>query len=261
MRIPCAYANWKMNKTLHEALDFIYQFVPALFSEIEEGSIGVTIFPPAPFIWPMRLELGESSPIFIGAQNIYSEKEGAFTGELSGNILRSAGASHVLVGHSERRHVFGEDNATVAKKLQRVLRDRLIPVLCVGEQLRERESGRAKDIVEEQLGTAWEGQEVTGGGLIAYEPVWAIGTGKNAEPRDAQEMAEFIREWVARFFTPETAATIRILYGGSVSPDNIIHYAKLPDIDGSLVGGASLDTKGFLEIAKAIAKAGPGGQG
>lgn len=259
MRIPCAYANWKMNKTLFEALDFVYKFVPGLFSEIKEGSIGVTIFPPAPFIWPMRQELGESSPIFIGAQNIHAEKEGAFTGELSGSIIRSAGATHVLIGHSERRNIFGEDNAMIAKKLGRALRDRIIPILCVGENLRERESGKAKEIVEEQLAMAWEGQEVTGGALIAYEPVWAIGTGKNAEPKDAQAMAEFVRDWVARYFTPETAGTMRILYGGSVSPENISNYAKLPDIDGALVGGASLDTKAFLEIAKAIAKAGPGG--
>lgn len=259
MRIPCAYANWKMNKTLNEALDFVYEFIPALFSDIKEGSVGVSIFPPAPYIYPMRQELGEDSPIFIGAQNIYYEKEGAYTGEMSGNILRSAGASHVLVGHSERRHIMGEDNKTVGRKLAWILRERLIPVLCVGEQLRDREAGKAKDVVEEQLAVAWEGQEVTGGALIAYEPVWAIGTGKNAEPRDAQEMADFIRSWTARFFTPETAATIRILYGGSVSPENISQYARLPDIDGALVGGASLDTKQFLEIAKAIAETGPGG--
>jgi triosephosphate isomerase (TIM) len=253
MRIPCAYANWKMYKTVGEALEFVYKFVPSLFRTVKEGSLGVAIFPPAPYIWPMRQELGEQSPVFIGGQDLYTEKEGAFTGAISGQILRSAGASHVLVGHSERRHVMGEDNAFVAKKLKRALADRLIPVLCVGEQLRDRESGHAKDLVAEQLSTAWEGHEVTGGALIAYEPVWAIGTGKSAEPGDAETMCKFIRGWMAERFTPETAASVRILYGGSVSPDNIASYAKLPDLDGALVGGASLDPEKFLAISKAIA--------
>jgi triosephosphate isomerase (TIM) len=253
MRIPCAYANWKMYKTVGEALEFVYKFVPALFRTVKEGSLGVAIFPPAPYIWPIRQELGDESPVFIGGQDLYTEKEGAFTGAVSGQILRSAGASHVLVGHSERRHVMGEDNAFVAKKLKRALADRLIPVLCVGELLRDRESGHAKDIVAEQLSTAWEGHEVTGGALIAYEPVWAIGTGKSAEPGDAETMCKFIRSWVAERFTPETAASVRILYGGSVSPENISSYAKLPNLDGALVGGASLDPDKFLAIAKAIA--------
>jgi triosephosphate isomerase (TIM) len=253
MRIPCAYANWKMYKSVGEALEFVYKFVPALFRTVKEGSLGVAIFPPAPYIWPMRQELGEQSPVFIGGQDLYTEKEGAFTGAVSGQILRSAGASHVLVGHSERRHIMGEDNAFVAKKLKRALADRLIPVLCVGEQLRDRESGHAKDIVAEQLSTAWEGHEVTGGALIAYEPVWAIGTGKSAEPGDAETMCKFIRGWMAERFTPETAASVRILYGGSVSPENIASYAKLPDLDGALVGGASLDPDKFLAISKAIA--------
>jgi len=260
MRVPCAYANWKMNKTLPEALEFIYEFVPALFREVKEDAVGVAIFPPAPYIHPIREELGDDSPVFIGAQDVYPEKDGAFTGELSGQILRSAGATHVIVGHSERRHIIGEDNAMVARKLARALRDRLIPVLCVGEQLRDREAGRANETVEEQLETAWTGHEVTGGALIAYEPVWAIGTGRNAEPRDAQEMCSRIRAWIAKHFTPETAAATRILYGGSVTADNIAHYVKLPDVDGALVGGASLDPKEFLGIARAIAARRQGGK-
>ncbi len=261
MRIPCAYANWKMHKTLKEALEFIYEFVPALFREVKEGSIGVTVFPPAPYIWPIRKDLGDDSPVFIGGQDLYVEKEGAFTGEISGHILRSAGATHVLVGHSERRHIIGEDNSVIAMKLRRALSDRLIPVLCVGERLDERESGKTRDVVAHQLGTAWAGHEVTGGALIAYEPVWAIGTGKNAEPDDAQKMCSFIRSWMGGFFTNETAAAVRILYGGSISPENIGEYAKLPDVDGALVGGASLNPGGFLEIAKAIALSGAGGKG
>ncbi len=259
MRTPCAYANWKMHKTLPEALEFVYEFVPSLFSKVTENDVGVAIFPPAPYIWPIRNELGDESPIFIGAQDIYPEKEGAFTGELSGNILRSAGATHVLIGHSERRHVLGDNNEIVKKKLARALRDRLIPVLCVGEQLRDHEANRTVEVVKEQLESAWTGHEVTGGALIAYEPVWAIGTGKNAEPRDAQKMCSWIREWAANHFTPETAATIRILYGGSVNPDNISQYVQLPDVDGVLVGGASLDPKSFLEIARATASSGGGG--
>jgi len=256
MRIPCAYANWKMNKTLSEALDYIYKFVPAFFKDIDESSIGVSIFPPAPYIWPIRKELGDESPLFIGAQDIFHEKGGAFTGELSGAILRSAGASHVLIGHSERRHKLGENNDLVAKKLGRTLSERMVPVLCVGEQLRDREANRTKEVVEEQLSSAWTGHEVTGGAIIAYEPVWAIGTGKNAEPRDAQEMCSFIREWCARHFTPETAAAIRILYGGSVTPENIEHYVKLDDVDGALVGGASLNPDQFLKIAQKIVASG-----
>jgi triosephosphate isomerase len=259
MRIPCAYANWKMNKTLPEALEFIYEFVPAFFRDVKEGQIGVAVFPPAPYIWPLRKELGDDSPLFIGAQDIATEKEGAFTGEISGNILRSAGASHVIVGHSERRHKMGESNDVVAKKLDRSVRDRIIPVLCVGEELRDREADRTKTVVAEQLESAWTGHEVTGGALIAYEPVWAIGTGKSAEPRDAQEMCSFIRGWIAKHFTPETAAAIRILYGGSVNSENIGQYVRLDDVDGALVGGASLDPKEFLKIAKAIAASRKGG--
>lgn len=256
MRIPCAYANWKMNKSLKEALEFTYKFVPALFRNIKEGSLGVAIFPPFPYIWPMRKELGDDSPIFIGAQDLHQEKEGAFTGAVSGSILRSVGATHVLVGHSERRILMKEDNSIVAAKLKRAISDRLIPVLCVGEQLIDRESGRAQEVVESQLASAWEAHEVTGGALIAYEPVWAIGTGKNAEPGDAQAMCKWIRSWIAKRFTPETAAAIRIIYGGSVSPENISHYAKLPDVDGALVGGASLDPDKFLAISMAIASRG-----
>ncbi|MFH1675490.1 MAG: triose-phosphate isomerase [bacterium] len=259
MRIPCAYANWKMHKTLSEALEFIYKFVPAFFGKMDEKSVSVAIFPPSPYIWSMREELGDESPIFIGGQDIYTEPEGAFTGAVSGKILKSAGASHVLIGHSERRHVMGEDNATVAKKLAQALKVRLIPVLCVGETLRERETGKTKEIVQDQLSTAWEGHEVTGGALIAYEPVWAIGTGKNAEPGDAQEMCSWIRNRIASRFTKETAAAVRILYGGSVSSKNIAQYVKLPDVDGALVGGASLDADEFLQISRAIAESGKGG--
>lgn len=261
MRIPCAYANWKMHKSLSEALEFVYEFVPSMFRSVKEGTVSVAVFPPAPYIHPMRKELGDDSPIFIGAQDLYTEPEGAYTGAISGRILRSAGASHVIVGHSERRHTMGEDNTTVARKLSRALGDRLIPVLCVGEQLRDREAGRTKEVVGEQLAAAWEGHEVTGGAIIAYEPVWAIGTGKNAEPKDAQEMCSWIRRWMADRFTPETAAAVRILYGGSVSQENIAHYAKLPDVDGALVGGASLDAPKFLAVAKAIGTRGAGGAG
>jgi triosephosphate isomerase len=258
MRIPCAYANWKMYKSLPEALEFVYKFVPALFRSVKEGTVGATIFAPAPYIHPIRKELGDISPVFIGGQDLYTEKEGAFTGAISGQMLRSAGATHVLVGHSERRRLMGDDNVTVARKLKRALADRLVPVLCVGEKLDERDSGRAKDIVNEQLKSAWEGHEVTGGTLIAYEPVWAIGTGKNATPDDAEDMCKHIRGWMAQTFTPETAASIRILYGGSVTAENVSAYMKLPDVDGALVGGASLDPDKFLEIAKAIATRGGG---
>ncbi len=260
MRVPCAYGNWKMHKTLDEALDFVFKFVPALFSEVSEDSVGVTIFPPAPYIWPIRQELGDESPMFVGAQDLYTEKDGAFTGAISGNILRSAGATHVIVGHSERRRKMNDDNIMVARKLGRALRDRLIPVLCIGETNEEREAGRTRDIITEQLKTAWEGHEVTGGALIAYEPVWAIGTGKNAEPDEVQEMCEFIRSWIADFFTSETAVTVRILYGGSVTPANIETYVSLPDVDGALVGGASLDPDEFLAISRSIAKSIPGGK-
>jgi triosephosphate isomerase len=242
-----------MHKTLKEALEFVYKFVPALFSKVSEKSLGVAIFPPAPYIWPIRRELGDESPIFIGGQDLHTEKDGAFTGAISGAILRSAGASHVIVGHSERRRKFNEDNMMVSRKLSRALKDRLIPVLCIGETIEEREAGRTKDILIEQLKTAWEGHEVTGGALIAYEPVWAIGTGKNADPSDVQDMCTFIRSWLSDFFTAETAATVRILYGGSVEPANIADYAKLPDVDGALVGGASLDPDKFLAISLAIA--------
>jgi triosephosphate isomerase len=248
-----------MNKTLSEAMDYIYEFVPALFRDVDESSISVTIFAPSPFIHAMRSELGDESPMYIGAQDLHFEKDGAWTGETSGTQVRSAGATHVLVGHSERRTKCNEDNSTVGKKLTRALKDRLIPVLCVGEKLMDREAGKTRDVVAEQLGYAWEGLEVTGGAIIAYEPVWAIGTGKQAEPKDAQEMCGFIRNWIKERFTPETASAIRILYGGSITSSISKSYTNLPDVDGVLVGGASLDLNEFLAITRAFAAKVAGG--
>lgn len=247
MRKPIVAANWKMHKTLAEAREYCRRFrelVPRDFP------VELVIFPPFTALPAVREELS-GTPIRWGAQNAHPEPKGAFTGEVSLPMLLEYGVSYVIVGHSERRHIFGETDEFIAKKTRAVLGAGLSPILCVGERLEERRAGKAQEVVEGQLSAALEGippdeaQRI----VIAYEPVWAIGTGVPAHPEDAQEMAAHIRGWLrARY--GELADSIRIQYGGSVKPENAGEFLKLPDIDGALVGGASLDPDSFFAIAK-----------
>lgn len=247
MRRKIVAGNWKMNKDHREGA--------ALTSSLVEGIAGkevpcdIVIFPPFTAISSVAGAVGDSG-IAVGGQDIFYEDAGAFTGEISGGMLRALGCSHVLVGHSERRHVIGEGGETLAGKLRAALRAGLTPVFCVGEVLAEREAGRAAEVVETQVRevlTGLGGGEISGV-VIAYEPVWAIGTGKTATPRDASEMHAVIRETLQRIFDKGIACNTPILYGGSVKPDNAADLMSSPGVDGVLVGGASLEAQSFLEI-------------
>jgi triosephosphate isomerase len=192
------------------------------------------------------------TPIAVGAQDLHWEEGGAFTGEVSGAMLRDAGATMVIVGHSERRHVMGESNEIVARKLAAALRDALEPILCVGELLSERDAGQEKAVVEKQLSAAFHGvtADVAAGVVIAYEPVWAIGTGRTASPEDAESMHKSVRAWLAEHYGA-VADEVRILYGGSVKPDNADGLIRQDNVDGFLIGGASLDPASYIAIAEA----------
>jgi triosephosphate isomerase len=213
----------------------------------------LAVFPPF-FAVPSTAKALEGTPVVVGVQDIFWERAGAFTGEVSGEMAIEAGATHVIVGHSERRHIIGEDNDVIAKKLAAALGVGLTPVLCVGEQLSEREEGRAEPVVARQLDSAFGAVSRSDAGriVIAYEPVWAIGTGKTATPADAVAMHRFVRGRVSGRFDPSVAEELRILYGGSVKPSNAQSLLREPEIDGALVGGASLECDSFLQIADAV---------
>ncbi len=217
------------------------------------GGVEVLVCPPFTVLGEVTKILC-GSEIAVGGQNLYWEDKGAFTGEISGPMLRDLGLTYVIVGHSERRQFFGETDDTVRKRLMAAVRNGLRPILCVGETWEEREAGRTQDRIAAQLQGALSG---AGGALpglaVAYEPVWAIGTGRAASGADAQEVAAFIRRALGRLLGEEVAAATRILYGGSVKPDNIADFARQPDIDGALVGGASLDAGAFAAIVREFA--------
>ncbi len=243
--------NWKMYKGLEEAR--------ALAKAIAQGlppgtDPDVVIFPTFPCLTAViDAVAGSAHPIAVGAQNMHPEAEGAFTGEVSGPIIRSTGATYVILGHSERRHIFGESDQFVGKKVRAALDLGLTPVLCVGEKLEEREAGRTFEVVGRQLKAGLEGLDAAkiARVVIAYEPVWAIGTGKTATPQQGEEVHAKIRADVAKAASPAVADGMRILYGGSVKPANIAALLAQPDIDGALVGGASLEAASFLELCKA----------
>jgi triosephosphate isomerase len=215
------------------------------------AGVDLAIFPSFFCVRPLA-DVLEGTPVAVGAQDLYWETSGAFTGEVSGAMLKDAGASMVIVGHSERRHLLGETNEIVARKLDAALRDALTPILCVGELVAERDAGEQNAVVEKQLAAAFQGigAAVAARVVIAYEPVWAIGTGRTALPQDAQAMQAAIRAWLGNHYGA-SAQVMRILYGGSVKPDNAAGLATQPDVDGFLIGGASLDPASFVAIAEA----------
>jgi len=250
MRKMLIAGNWKMNKTVPESLELIRTLRGKLGSSCPAD---VVLFPSFTSLFSAADAL-RGSGIHLGAQNLSHLLQGAVTGEVSGVQLISVGCRYALVGHSERRKLFNEDDALIHLKLKTALSEGLYPILCVGETLEEREGGQTRDRVGKQLKAGLSGltpveiRKVT----LAYEPVWAIGTGKNAAPEQAQEIHDFIRGQIASQFTPETARDIRILYGGSVTPDNSPGLLAQPDIDGALVGGASLDADSFYAIISAV---------
>ncbi len=239
-------ANWKMYKTPNESTAFLTGFFPL----VRETTAAEIVLCPAMTCLPALADAARSKPVAIGAQNMHWKNEGAFTGETSPVMLQALGVTHVLIGHSERRQYFNETDTTVNLKLKAALAHSLIPIVCVGEKLEEREADLTRSVLELQTSIALEGIDPSAAAPIvfAYEPVWAIGTGRTATPEIADEAHKIIRAQIAKSLTPALAASIRILYGGSVKPDNAKSLCCLQDIDGALVGGASLDPKSFAEI-------------
>lgn len=240
--------NWKMNLRFSEAA--------ALVKRIGEGiegieGIDVLVAPPFTHLAPVRQTIGNAR-IFLAGQNMHWEMNGAFTGEISGRMLQDATCTHVILGHSERRLLFKETSEMVDFKVRAATFLGLIPIVCVGETLVERESNQTFDVIRAQLDASFRNfkadQLMRPSTILAYEPVWAIGTGQTATPDQAQEVHHFIREWIEKTFNTGTAAQVRILYGGSVKPDNIADLMSQPDIDGALVGGASLKADSFLQV-------------
>lgn len=248
MRHAVVMGNWKMNPRLNEAqtlLDSLYTSIP---QELQEHCV---IFPPSVYL-PMVKQYFKNSAIRWGAQNVYPKDSGAFTGEISTSMLADFDCGYVLVGHSERRNLFQESEKFVAEKFHHVKLHGMIPVLCVGETLKEREQGRTEEVLCQQLASvANYGNDCMLNCIIAYEPVWAIGTGATATPNQAQETHAFIRSLLKKF-SPKYAATLPIIYGGSVNEKNASALFAMPDVDGGLVGGASLNAQQFVDILKCI---------
>ncbi|GAB4341105.1 MAG: hypothetical protein Kow0099_17560 [Candidatus Abyssubacteria bacterium] len=247
--------NWKMHKLTGEAHDLATRLKAGL-ADLESPAI-VVLCPPFTALATVASAIAGSG-IRLGAQNMYWEEQGAFTGEVSPLMLKDIGCSHVILGHSERRHVFGEKDEDVNRKVHAALKASLTPIVCVGETEQEREKGKTESIIVKQIkkGLADLSREQMRNIVIAYEPVWAIGTGKNATPQQAQEVHELIRKLIAERFDETTASSIPILYGGSVKPSNADELLGQPDINGALVGGASLDADSFEKIVRAGAAAG-----
>jgi triosephosphate isomerase (TIM) len=250
-RKPIIAGNWKMYKTAAEALGLANELKNELVG-IRETDAEVVVCPPFTALYAVGTLL-QGSTIKVGAQNVHWEKEGAFTGEIAASMLTESGVQYVIVGHSERRQYFGETNDGVNKRAKAALANGIRPIVCVGETLAQRDAGQTEVVVRDHLagGLAGFAKDAMLDTVIAYEPVWAIGTGKTATPAQAQEVHAFIRELLAAMFGPPVADKVRIQYGGSVKPANAKELLGQPDIDGALVGGASLDAKGFADIVKA----------
>lgn len=251
MRRACVAGNWKMNKSVQEAVSLVKDLMPGL-DQVE--NVDSVICPPFTALAKVS-DLIKDSKIELGAQNLYWEEKGAYTGEISPGMVAEI-AEHVILGHSERRAYFHDTDATINKKVLAALEAGLKPILCVGETLEENEAGKTGEVVKRQILGALKDVSLDGFGqmMIAYEPVWAIGTGKAATADGAnQVIKEFIRDEVAALYTKDAADKVRILYGGSVKPENAREYFQQPDIDGALVGGASLKADAFIQITEAAA--------
>jgi len=263
-RRPLLAANWKQNQLWEDCERFVEGLrgrCPAYFDKEAETPIDLLLCPPFPYLTLLG-GLADEADLYIGAQDVSRFGGGAYTGEVSARMLADAGCDYVLVGHSERRHVLHESDDVVREKLGQCREAELVPVLCVGEPLSEREAGRAEAYALGQLDSAKGELEVheEGSLVVAYEPVWAIGTGRNAEPADAQQMAKAIRLWTEQALGKKAAAEMLILYGGSVKPENIASYFTQSDIDGALIGNASLKAESFSAMVEACTAAMKGGR-
>lgn len=248
MRKPVIAGNWKLYKTKTEALALIEELAPQVAGANNVEIVVAPVFTVLPSLVPATA----GTQIGLAGQDVYWEEEGAFTGEVSPRMLMDAGASYVIIGHSERRQYFGETDQTVNKKVKAALKGALVPIVCIGETLESREAGETFKVLERQVKGGLEGLTATQFApvIIAYEPVWAIGTGKTASDEQAQEAHAYIRGVVAELLGKDAAEKVRILYGGSVKPENIKGLMSCPDIDGALVGGASLKAATFAPIVK-----------
>jgi triosephosphate isomerase len=246
MRTPFIAANWKMYKTVHEAVAFIKEF-RKLADAVHD--VEIVVAPPFTALRPV-VEAAHASTIGVAGQNLHWEREGAFTGEVSGAMLKEAGAEYVIIGHSERRRLFGETDQTVNRKLLAAVTAQLTPIVCIGETLEERDANETLDVLDRQIKTGLDGlaSDQIAALVVAYEPVWAIGTGRNATPAQAGEAHAHIRGRLRQWFGGAAAEQCHVIYGGSVKPDNIRDLASIEDVDGALVGGASLDVRSFFEI-------------
>lgn len=250
MRIPVIAGNWKMNNTIEESLELV-RSLHAKLGDRQSSLVEIVVAPSFVALAKVATYLRENnSPIKAAAQDLFWEDSGAYTGATSGKMIRDAGAEYVIIGHSERRQYFGESDANVNKKVKAALHAELLPIVCVGETLSEREANQVEAVVARQLlaGLSDIDVEQLARLIIAYEPVWAIGTGKTASPQQAEEVHAFIRKTLREHFGVEVAAKMRILYGGSVKPDNSKELLSQDNIDGALVGGASLKAADFTGI-------------
>ena len=245
MRTPIIAGNWKMFKTAGEAVSFVNE----VKGKAEIAGVESVICAPFTAL-PALAEAVKGTSLKIGAQNMHWEESGAYTGEISGPMLQDLGVHYVIIGHSERRAYFAETDETVNKKVHAAFKYGITPIICVGEKLEEREAGQTKEVCRVQTEAALQGlsAEQAAQAVIAYEPIWAIGTGKSSTAEDANEVISYIRERVAAVFGQETADKIRIQYGGSVKPNNIREFMQQPDIDGALVGGASLEAASYIQL-------------
>lgn len=253
MRNKIAAGNWKMNLNLEQAQSLVSEVVNMVSDEYN-GAAQVIFAPSFPYLSAVHFMIKGQNRFHLSAQNIHQAENGAYTGEISATMLTSVGVSHCIIGHSERRQYFGEDNALLASKIDIALKHNLIPIYCIGETLEEREAGKVEEVLREQIenGSFHLSAEDFGKLILAYEPVWAIGTGKTASPEQAQEVHAFIRNLIATKYGKDVAENCSILYGGSVNAKNANELFSQPDIDGGLVGGASLKSREFTEIVKAL---------
>ena len=256
MRRKIVAGNWKMNTTYNEAMDLVAELKASLTEEVV-GETGVIITPPSLFLSDVVNELVDNPCIAVAAQNCHEKDSGAYTGEISAPMLASLDLDAVIIGHSERREYFGETNANCNAKISQALNNELAAIYCIGETLDERKSGKYMDVILQQCAEGLEGfiDQDMDNIILAYEPVWAIGTGETASPEQAQEVHAGIRAWLVERFGSQTAEDVTILYGGSCKPGNAAELFSQPDIDGGLIGGASLSADDFTAIIEARTKA------
>ncbi len=257
-RKPLMSGNWKMNHTHLEAIQVV-QKLAARLTDRDYQIMDVSVHPPFTALRSVQTVIeGDRLRVILGAQNCFWEESGAYTGEVSPPMLAKLNVAYVVVGHSERREHFDETDEMVNRKVKAVLGAGMTPIMCVGETVEERQAGKANDKVQTQIEAGLDGLsgDQVGGMVVAYEPIWAIGTGETATAEDAQEMCQAIRGWVSEASGDQAATSLRIQYGGSVKPDNTAELMEQPDIDGALVGGASLDPDGFAQIVQYRSQAG-----